>query len=227
MKSPSLFLTAALLVFCAPGSLRAQVPNEGLANRIFAAQKANATLLKQYSWNSRTEVMDGIKVEDIRIESVSCGPDGHLQRTMINDQSSPLPRGFLRKRIAEDERKKVEKYFKALTSLLDQYTLPSAGKVLDFVSQAQIQAPDSNGLLQLTGSSVVTPGDSLILSVDAVTRQNRKMQITTIFEQDMVQVTVTFKTLSSGLTHVQFAQLDVAAKGLSVQVHNYDYNQNN
>jgi hypothetical protein len=222
-----LTLTTILLTFCNAQPSSAQIPNQGLATLITEAQKANGTMLKTYSWNSRTEFLDNGKVEDTRIESVSCGPDGQLQRTMLNDQSAPLPRGFLRKKVAEDEKKKVEKYLGGLRKLLDQYTLPSAGKVLDFVSQAQISAPDANGLLQLTGSSVVVPGDSFTLSVVATTRQTRKMQITTFFESEMVTVSATFTTLPGGLTHMQFGEVDVPGKGYTLQVHNYDYNANN
>jgi hypothetical protein len=222
-----LILTTALLALghAQPGA--AQIPNQRLATLITLAQKANAAKLKTYSWNCRTEFLDNGTVKDTRIDSVSCGPDGQLQRTLLNDASAPLPRGFLRKRIAEKEKGKVEKYLAGLSKLLDQYTLPSAGKVLDFVSQAKVSAPDANGLLQLTGSSVVVPGDSFTLTVTAATRQTRKMQITSYFEGDMVTVSATFTTLTSGLTHMQFGEVDVPGKGYTLQVHNYDYNGNN
>src|SRR5215471_3829198 len=79
--------------------------------RIMAARRANAALMRQYSWTSRTEVIDQGQVKELRLDTVNYGPSGQLQRTTINDQSAPLPRGFLRRRIAEDERTKVEQYF--------------------------------------------------------------------------------------------------------------------
>ena len=54
---------------------------------------------------------------------------------MLNDQSAPLPFGFLRRRIAEHERQKVEEYLTGLRGLLEQYTLPTAGKVQDFMNR--------------------------------------------------------------------------------------------
>jgi hypothetical protein len=220
-------LTAGLLVFGVAQVTQLQARQDGLAFKIAEARKANATLMKQYSWQSRTELLDNGKVADTRIESVTYGPNGQLQRTLINDEKAPLPSGFLRKRIAEKEREKVEQYFVGLRKLLDQYTLPTAGKVLDFVSQATIQAPDANGLLQLTGSSVVVPGDTLALSVHAATQQITKMVITTTFEGDPVAATVTFKTLPSGLNHLEFGQVDVPAKKMELQLHNFNFNQNN
>ena len=217
----------SLVVLAVAQTSQLQAQPEGLAARITEARKANAALMKQYSWQSRTELIDKEKVADTRIEAVSYGPNGQLQRTLLNDESAPLPGGFLRRRIAEKEKEKVEKYLVGLRQLLDQYTLPTQGKVLDFVSGASLQAPDANGVLQLTGSSVVVPGDTLALSVLATTRQTRKAVITTTYEGDPVTATATFKTLPSGLTHLEFGEVDVPAKEMKLQLHNFNFNQNN
>jgi len=222
-----LIVTTALLGLCNVQPVSAQIPNEGLAARIIAARKANDALLKQYSWSSRVELIDNEKVEDIRIDLVSFGPDGQLQRTAVNDQPAPLPAGFLRKRIAEKERERVEKYLVGLRQLLDQYTLPTPGKVIDYVSQAAISAPDANGLLKLSGGNVLVSGDTYTMWIDPATRQTRKIQITTSYDQNYVELSATFRTLKSGLTHVQYAEVDVPGKGLKLQMHDFDYNQNN
>ena len=65
-------------------------------------------------WSRRTDVMDQGQVKDIRIDTVNYGPDGQLQRSVVNDQSSPLPLGFVRRRIVEFEHKKVEEYLVGL-----------------------------------------------------------------------------------------------------------------
>lgn len=221
-----LVLSASLLVLVGAQTTPLQA-QEGLAMKIGEARKANAALMKQYSWQSRTELIDNGKVADTRIDTVSYGPDGQLQRTLLNDESSPLPRGFVRRRIAEREKEKVEKYLKGLGALLDQYTLATQGKVIEFVFDAKIQAPDGNGLLQLTGSSVVVPGDTVSLTIQATTRQTRKIAITTTFEGDPVTATGSLKTLPGGLTHLEFAEVDVPAKEIKLQLHNFNYNQNN
>ena len=97
----------AVLIFAALQTSPVQAQSE-LAMKIAEARKANAAMMLQYSWQSRTELIDNGKTADTRIESVSYGPDGTLQRTLLNDESAPLPHGFLRRRIAEREREKVE-----------------------------------------------------------------------------------------------------------------------
>jgi len=222
-----LIAIGALLAALAP-TLQAQVANEGLANQIIAARQKNAALMKQYSWSCRTEILEDGKPKDTRIDTVTYGPNGQPQHTEMSDQSNPLPRGFLRKKIAEDERKKMEEFLKSLRTFLDQYTLPTAGKVIDFISKTPIPAPGPGGVLQLSGSSVVVPGDTVSISVNAPTKQTTRMSIMTTFKEDEVTVTVTFKTLASGLNYPAYIQLNVPDKNLSVLIQNFDYiNQNN
>ncbi|MEI6085604.1 MAG: hypothetical protein WCS70_15065 [Verrucomicrobiota bacterium] len=210
-----------------PQFSHAQVRNEGLANDIIAARQKNTALMKQYAWNSRTELLINSAVKDIRIEQVMYGPAGTLQRTLLNDQPAAMPGGFLRKRIAEKEKADTEKYLHGLRTLLEEYTLSTGGKVIDFLSQAVIQAPDANGLLQFTGNGVVKPADTMTLSIFAPTKQTRQMTISTIFEGDQVNISATFKSLNSGLTYMAFGQVDVPAKNITVQLQNYDFiNQN-
>src|SRR5262249_25929816 len=107
-----------------PPTIAAQAPQPAPTNiaiRVTEARQANAALMRQYSWTSRTEVIDQGQVKDLRIDAVNYGPTGQLQRTVMNDQSAPLPFGFLRRRVAENEREKVEEYLAGLRDLLEQY----------------------------------------------------------------------------------------------------------
>ncbi len=213
-----------------PQTIPAQTPQAAPTNmavRVTEARQANAALMRQYSWTSRTDVIDQGQVKDVRLDAVNYGPDGQLQRSVMNDQSAPLPLGFLRRRIAEHERQKVEEYLTGLRGLLELYTLPTAGKVQDFMSKATASGPDASGLFEMTGTNVVFPGDTFSLWVDPRTRHVRKVQVSTTFQGDPVNLTATFKTLASGLNHVAYAEVTVPAKQLSVQVQNFDYNRNN
>src|SRR5215471_9045351 len=51
--------------------------------------------------------------------------------------------------------------------------------------------------------------------VDRRTRQTRRVQVTTVFHGDQVDLTATFKTLKSGLTYMAFGEAIVPAKELS------------
>ena len=161
----------------------------------------------------------------MRLEQVQYGPDGRLQRIVQNEQGASLPFGFIRRAIAEKKRKEMETYLKGLRSLLDQYTLPTAGKVLDFMDKATTTLADDGRMILMNGTSVVVPGDSLSVWTDAATRHTHKIQVDTFFQGQAVNLTATYKTLPSGLTHVDYAEVIVPGKELSVQVQNFNYDR--
>lgn len=223
----SLLLSVVLLSLLAPNVLKAQVPNEGFANAIIAARQNNANLMKQYSWNCRTEISENGVPKDTRVDSVTWGPDGQPQHTLLNDQANPLPQGFLRRRIAEQERQQSEDYLKGLRAFLHQYTLPSAGQIINLISTSPI-LPGPAGTLQVSGSSVVVPGDTVSLTLSATTRLLNRMTIMSTYKGDEVTVTATFKSLANGLNYAAYTQINVPSKNLTVLIQNYDFlNQNN
>ncbi len=222
---------AGVLLLVCVWQVGAQVSTADTAMKVIQARKSNAALMQQFTWNSRTELLHDGKVRDIRIDLVQYGPDGRLQRTLLNDQGSHhLPIGFLRRAIAKGKKKQTEQYLKGLHNLLDQYTLPTSEKVLAFMDSADVeltQAPDGTTLLRMSGSDVVVPGDTLSIWVNASTHEMRKAQITTTYEGDETNATSTFKTLAvSGLTFMSMAEVAVPAKKMTLQVHNFDYEQN-
>jgi hypothetical protein len=213
-----------------PSAARMQAtPEEGLKARAnmavqaAEARKANAAMLRQYTWQSRTELIEKGEVKDIRLEQIHYGPDGTLQRELLNNEGASMPRGFLRKSIAADKKKKVEEYMTGLRGLLDQYTLPTTGKILDFMTQATVTGPDASGWMKMAGSNVVVPGDSLTIWIDPSTRHTRKVQVNTMYQGDAVELTATFNTIPSGPTYPAFGEVDIPAKQLSVQVQNFNY----
>jgi hypothetical protein len=219
------FLMAGLLVFWSLQPVSAQVSREGLAMKMAQVHKGNAALVRQYTWNSRIELIDHGELKDAHIDMAGYGPDGQVIYTPLNGFAVPLPGGFLRRAIEENERQKVETYMNGLRRFLDQYTLPTAGKVLDFVSGAHIPPLDASGLLYLNGNSVVIPGDSVSLCVVAATLETAKIELTTFFQGDIVAVTSTSKTLPNGPTYMAYTEVTIAVKQLRLQIHNYDYSR--
>ena len=197
-----------------------------LAVQITQARQKNAALMHTYSWNERADLSKNGKSMDLRIDVVTYLPDGQLQRTLINDEHAPLPGGFFRKKAAESKMKDMETYLKGLRSLLDQYTLPSAGAILNFLTTAQTSGPGPEGNLTTAGSSVVVPGDTLTIWTVAATRQTARVSVNTIYQGQAVQMTDTFRTLPSGLNYMNYATVDVPSQQLQMLVQNFDFVQN-
>jgi len=223
LKRISAAIGVALLI---SSTLVVQAADENLASGILAARKKQVDLLKQYNWNSRTEIQQNDNTEDIRIDLVNLGPDGHAQRSILNDEKSDAPRRFIRRVIAEERRKEIERYLRELSDLVDQYTLPSDGKVMDFLSGAEVQpvtTDDGKTVLQITGNGIVVPDDNYVLTVDQTTLEPTQVQITSSYDGNEVTINASFITMKDGLNHVQFATVEVPDKHLTLLVHNYDY----
>jgi hypothetical protein len=225
-KAIGLFVSLVLLA----SFVVAQIPNVNLANSIIAARQKNNAMLVQYTWTAQTQITQNGNVKDTRIQQVSYGPGGVPQYVMLNDIGAQMPMGFFRRAIAENEKERMEKYLKGLGALIDQYTLPSSGAVVNFLGSASIvnaTGPDGNPILQTTGSSVVTPGDSMTITFNATTFNTQSVQMSSTFENQPVTMSATFRTLPSGLNHMQYATIEAPGEGIMVSVHNYDYVPNN
>ena len=197
--------------------------------QIAHARQANAALMHHYTWTARTEIIVNGEIKDTRIEQVSYGPTGQLQRNLVNDQKAqgfylPTPIGFLRRAIAANEREELEKFLHGLKGMLEQYTLPTTGKIYDFISTATPSGPDANGLFQLAGSNIVQPGDNLTIWVNAWTQHPTRIRVSTNFQGSAVQLDATFATLPmTNLNYAAYGEATVPDKQLSVQTQNYNY----
>ncbi len=230
MKLRHILLLIGLVTLALAPAAQAQTALSSDANmavQISEARKANDTLMRQYTWNSRAELIENGQIKDTRLELVNYAPDGTLQRSLLNDTGASLPRGFLRRAIAEDEKKKLEEFLTGLRSFLDQYTLPSTGKILDFMTSATTIGPDANGLVEMTGHNVVTPGDTLSIWTDARTRKTRRVLVNGFYQGDIVTLTGTFNTIPSGLTYLAYAEVTIPAKQITLQLQNFDYQRPN
>ena len=79
MKIIPAIVTVCLITVSLPQIALAQdalSSNANMAVQITEARKANANLMRQYTWNSRMELMEQGQVKDIRLELINYGPDG-------------------------------------------------------------------------------------------------------------------------------------------------------
>lgn len=203
------------------------------ATQIAQAREANAALIHHYSWNSRTEILKEGQIKDTRIELLNYDQNGQIQRTLLNDQKAggfylPTPIGFLRRAIAKNEAEDLEKFLTGLKGLLEQYTLPTAGKILDFMTTAKPAGPDANGLYTMSGGNVVMPGDTLTIFVNPWTKSVRRMTVTTSYQGVAAQLDATFESVpGGGPNYAAFAEVTVPSKQVGVQVQNYNFVRSN
>lgn len=216
-------IAATVLPLCLAQAVWAQAPTAN-AFRISEARQANANLMRQFAWESRTEILRKGDVKDVRVDAMGYGPDGQLQRNTVSNDKAPV-RGFIFRQVAADKKaKEIKEYLEGLRGVLEQYTLPNPGAVQDFLDRSTASGPDAQGLFQLTGRNVVQSNDTFAMWFDPQTRQPVRVQVSTTFKGDPVTLNASYRTLAPfGLNYVEFANVFAPAKKLEVQVHNYNY----
>jgi hypothetical protein len=211
------------LPLCLPLAAWTQAPTAN-AYRIAEARQANANLMRQFGWESRTQISVNGEVKDTRVDSMGYGPDGQLQRNNLSDQTARVRGLFLRHLIAAVDKQQLEQYLTGLRGLLEQYTLPGPGGVQEFLNRAVASGPDAQGLFQVTGRGILQPGDVFTLVFNPTTRQPTHVDVSTSFQGEPVTLSASFRTMQpSGLNYVEFANVNAPAKQVNVQVSNYNY----
>jgi hypothetical protein len=197
-----------------------------VAAQVTEARQANATAMQQYTWDQRTEMLEDAVVKDTRVQMVNW-VNGQYQKSLVSNEGPSLPRFGLRKRIAEKKQKEMQDYLSGLKTLLDQYTMGTTQAVFDFMMKASVGAPDAQGLIAMSGGSVVSPGDSLTIWTNLASKKTQKIFVGTTYKGDPITLNATFATLSTGLNYMNYADIQIPAKQLEVQVSNFNYNRNN
>jgi hypothetical protein len=215
------FSSLAFAQDAANQALRAQI-----ANKVTAARQANAAAMQQYTWDQRTEMLKDGVVKDTRVDMVNW-VNGQYQKSLVSNEGPSLPRFGLRKRIAEREQKAVQEYLSGLKTLLGSYTMDSSPQLLAFFNKATVSGPDASGLVAFSGGSVVQPGDSVTLWVSAATHKAAKVFVATTYQGGSITLNATFNTLSTGLNYMNYADIQIPAREMEVQVSNFNYNRNN
>ncbi|MDP4282442.1 MAG: hypothetical protein Q8867_09890, partial [Bacteroidota bacterium] len=194
-----------------------------LEKNFYKTRKTSEEIVKDYIWYSRTDVTKEGKVMDILIEECRYGPNGKLQRRIINDQEAKLPSSFLVHQIAEEMKTKMVTFMNDLHVFLEKYSLDDATLGSAFFSKAKIGSPDPNGQVLVSSEDVIIKGDKLLWWIDLRDNSITKASIVTTFNGDQVEFTATYKYIPSGLQYMTFAEILVPLKSLIVQLHFYDY----
>ena len=121
----------------------------------------------------------------------------------------------------------MKEYVSGVKSVLDQYTLGTSEQLLAFYNKAQVSGPDASSLIALSGGSVVSPGDSMTPWVNATTHKPARVLVAATFQGSPITLNATFNTLSTGLNYMNYADIQIPAKSLEIQVSNFNYNRNN
>lgn len=198
-------------------------PNKALlATEINEGRKQNAAQMRNYSWNTRTEIKIDGEVKSVKVELIRFTPEGELQKALVSDSAAGAkkPRG-VRGKVAANKKKGMQEWAAELGQLLQQYSLPTSGNILDFLDSATVQR--TGRMVNLVSKDVVQTGDYMAILVDSETKQLKIITVQTSLDGDAVDVKITSENLDDGLSYTARQVVKVPAKEVELIIENYDF----
>jgi len=193
-----------------------------------ATLAASEAALKKYQWIETTVVT--IKGDEKSRKQERCyyGADGKLTKVIL-DQSAPPPepRGPLRRRIAEKEKKELEETMQRAVALVHLYVPPNQEKIqaCKDAGNVAMRLTEPGKRARLTFSDYLKPGDSLALDVDLTNNHPLTANVNTYLSSsdEAVTLTVKFGTLNEGSIYPAQSALGLPGKKLKVTMDNSGY----
>jgi hypothetical protein len=186
---------------------------------------AQNSTLHNYTWKSRTQVEMGGEVKSVVLEQVRTDSSGQVQKTPLSaPPAAPSQRGPVRRRLAQRKTERTKEWMQGLQATLAPYQSLPPEKLKAFAEGATKQ-PVGDGLVQLQGRGLVQPDDQVVLTVEMVSHQPRKMQVKTTYDGSPVELQVELSAIAPNVTAPVKVVTTVPDDGLNITTDNYDYQQ--
>jgi len=201
----------------------AESPDKGtLATQIAEGRKQNHMMMRDYTWNTRTEVKIDGEVKSLKVDLVRFTPEGEIQRTKISDSADgqKKPKG-IKGKVASKKIKEMQQWATELKALLQKYSLPTAGSLLDFMDKATVE--HDGQLATAVAGSVVQPGDKMTVLADTASRQMKMIEVVTSLDGDAVQVEILNEKLQDGPSYTARQIVKVPAQKVELTIENFNF----
>ncbi len=217
MKTLHTGALALVLVVATPAA--AQMDMTEVTAKVSQARKENAQKTRDYSWTQRTEVKVKGEVKSLKTEIVRYTVDGEMQKTPIDETSAKKPKG-IRGKVAKKKIGEMKDWMAELGELLKNYSLPTAGNLLDYLNKASVSADGAGRRLDAT--DVVQPGDRMSVWIGADHKMTNT-EVSTQHDGSDVKLETDHETPSDGLDYVARTTIVVPDKGVEMTVENFSY----
>jgi len=195
----------------------------------------NQARLRQYSWVETTDI--SLKGDVKKHEQKNCvyGPDGEVQKTPVGGASEEQKqeggrgrrKGRLKGRIVAKKVAELKDYGERFGSLIKRYAPPDPEKMKAAFQDGRASVERSNGgeEASMTFRDYVKSGDQLSLKFDAEEKKLRSYDVKTYLDgpEDVVTLSVVFKSLPDGTNYVSDTVLESAGKQLQIKTVNFGH----
>jgi hypothetical protein len=202
----------------------AQAQDPAHLKEMFArSQQQNAQALRQYAWKSRNEVRKNGESKSTQIFLMQYDANGNLQKSQIGGSQASMPKGPFIGRIAQKKKEELIELVNELRGQVQAYSQLPPEKMQVFMASATIIAKLDQGFVQIQGGNILMRGDSMNIWIDARTRKQRRIEITTYLENHPVKAVIDFGDLPAGPTYMARTVVDYAKESLQLITENFDY----
>jgi hypothetical protein len=236
-------LWVPLLTLSAAAGALAQQPDPPAAKQLLQQRIAqikesmaqNQAALKQYSWVETTDI--SLKGEVKKHEQKNCayGPDGKVQKTPVGEASVQQQeqggggrrgrrKGRLKGKAVEKKVAELKDYGERFGSLIKRYAPPDPEKMKAAFQNGAAGLERSSGgeEASLVFHNYVQSGDQLSLTFDTAAKKLRSYDVKTYLDdpEDVVTLSVLFKSLPDGTNYMSDTVLESAGKQLQIKMVN-------
>jgi hypothetical protein len=219
-----------LVASIAASSMQDPAAKEQLQARIAevkASLAANATALRQYTWQETTEISLKGDVKSKTQKACSYGPDGKVQKKDVSApaEKKDAPKG-LKGRIVENKVDDIKDYMESTGKLIQLYVPPDPAKMQASMAAGKgALTQPSPGKAVLTFNDYALPGDKFSITFDTAGKKIVSVGVNTYLDKpdDKVTLAVAFTSLPEGPNYLSSSLLDVTAKKIQVKTTNNGY----
>jgi hypothetical protein len=205
-------------------ALVVQAQDPAQLKELFARlQQQNAQALRQYVWKSRNEVRKNGESKSTQVFLMQYDANGTLQKSQIGGTQASMPKGPFVGRIAQKKKEEMIELVNDLRGQVQAYSQLPPEKMQTFMASATIIAKADQGFVQIQGGNILQSGDSMSIWLDARTRKQRRLEITTYLESQPVKAVIEFADLAAGPTYMARTVVDYPKESLQLITENFDY----
>jgi len=202
--------------------LQAQGDPGAMASQYAANAKANATLMRQYTWQMRIELTLKGEVKPAQLYQMRFDMDGKPQKTLLSAPADEDGGRGIRGRIKKNKIEDFKEWAGKLADLVKDYIAPTPGTMMDFYAKAAY-AQAADGTIQISGVGFIQPGDKVNFLLDPATKAPRRFSFSTVLGEDAVSGTVDFGQVPGGPQYAARLVVNVPSKEVSAKIENFNY----
>ena len=206
----------------------AQAPGGGLQEKLAAAKQAAAQsqqALRSYTWIEKTELSFKGEVKNTKIESCRYGPDGKVQKTVVQAPPPAQKKPGLRGKVVEKKKEEMKEELEAATALVHQYVPPDPGLIQVVIGAGKASlAQQGPGLVAFKFPDYLKAGDALTLTLDSSLKAMRQIGVATYMDDPSKPVTLQVQMASlPDASYPGSVTLAIPASQIEVRITNSNY----